>query len=322
MGKAGRAIFWLAFYFSVPVGGFGQAWISPKHTGTITLSYQYHYIDTHAIEQELFKEFLGIDGGRIRSHSIYVNVDYSFTDQLALSATIPYVGAKYEGGDLSHDLETDSGSYHPSFQDLTLELRYNTRTSPFMITPFIGYRFPTHRYEFFAHSAIGARLSSFRVGTYLGRRLDPLLPDAYVQGHYSYDFVQRVQGINLNRSNFDAQFGYFLTPSFTTYITAIGTGSHGGVNPYAIFDKDTLEILDPELWPHHDRVEKIKTWNLGGGAAYAINDSWQAYVTVLYTSSMRNGHPLKYQITTGVTWSFGSFHEIGSSPRCTCWSDK
>ena len=296
----------LAFQLAVPISGFAQAWLSPKHTGTISLSYQYHYIDTHAIEGRWLKEFAGVDLGRIRSHAAVVNADYSLTDKLAFSVTLPFIGANYEGEDLSHDLHTDAGSYHPSFQDLGLEVRYNVLKSHLMVTPFIGYGLPTHPYEYFAHAAIGRRLTSLQLGTYVGRRLDPLLPDAFLQGHYSYEFVQRIRGINLNRSNIDLQFGYFLTSSFTAFGLVIGTLSHGGVSPYIIYDKDTGEIIDQDLYPQHDRIEIVRTWNVGGGAAYSINDSWQAYFTIFHTAYMRNGHPLKHQISTGVTWSFGS----------------
>src|SRR5881394_1323736 len=162
---------------------FGQAWVPPKGEGEMALSYQ-----------NLFtKEHFNGDGSR---H------DYGATDKLAVSLSVPYGFGKYDGP-FPHLLPIDNGDYHGALQDLHIGVRYNIGTHPFVFTPFLAIAFPSHHYEHFAHSAVGTDLWEVQMGINAGRRLDPLLPNAYVQLRYSYALVQRVIGIRPNRSRIE-----------------------------------------------------------------------------------------------------------------------
>ncbi len=62
-----------------------------------------------------------------------------------------------------------------------------------------------------------------------GRLLSPLLHRAYVQGQYSYAFVQKANDIPLNHSNVDIELGYFLPHSLSVRGFGSWLGTHGGI---------------------------------------------------------------------------------------------
>src|SRR5205085_7413504 len=86
----------------------------------------------------------------------------------------------------------DDGTYHPTFQDFRVDLRYSLSTRKFALTPFFEVVVPSHRYEYFSHSSIGRGLREYHVGTNFGRRLNSKV---YLQARYSYVFVERVPGL-------------------------------------------------------------------------------------------------------------------------------
>ncbi|PYT25799.1 MAG: hypothetical protein DMG57_23805 [Acidobacteria bacterium] len=160
-----------------------------------------------------------MDRGHIHSDALTLEVDYSLTDRLALRMAVPYIVAKYSGP-FPHQLPIDDGSYRSTFQDFTIDVRYNLSKRPVVLTPFFTTVIPSHSYEYFAHSAVGRDQREYHLGTNFGRRLDPVLPKAYLQARYSYVFVERVLGISPNRSDVEFTLGYFLTPR----LSILGTG--------------------------------------------------------------------------------------------------
>jgi hypothetical protein len=286
-----------------------QAWVPPKHTGTITFVYQNQFKKDFRLNGE------PISPGTVRLQGVFVNLDYSLTDKLAISATLPFLASKYDGTELLHDevpfdgIYTgylDNGKYHSSFQDFGFNLRYNFSTRPIVFTPYIRYGVPTNNYPFLGFSAVGQRLQQLEVGAHVGRILDPFLPDAYFQLSYGFAFVKKIEDINLNRSNINLQFGYFLSPSFQLYGLVHGMHMHGGVSPYQIYTPDFTTVLNQGYWDHHDQLETERTWNVGGGVSFALNDSMDASVALLRTVYLWNGHALNYQFSAGIAWSFGS----------------
>lgn len=297
------------FHFLFAREAAAQAWISPKHTGSITFVYQ-----------NQFKKDFRLNGqptnpGTVRLQGVFVNVDYSLTDKLAISATLPFLASKYEGTLLLHDEVPfdgvytgylDNGQYHSSFQDFGLNLRYNVSAHPFLFTPYVRYGVPTGNYPILGFSAVGQRLQQWEVGAHVGRLLDPFLPDAYIHVSYGYAFVKKIADVNLDRSNFNLQFGYFVSPSVQLYGIVHGMHMHGGVSPYEIYSRDFTTVLNQDYWDHHDQIETERTWNVGGGVSFALNESMDASIALLRTVSLWNGHWLNYQFSAGITWSFGS----------------
>jgi hypothetical protein len=160
---------------------------------------------------------------------------------------------------------------------------------------------PSHAYQYFAHSAPGRDLHEYLLGASAGGVLDEILPGSYVQLTYDYAFVEPVAGINLNRSDFGFELGYFLsflTPSLGLRFLATGYYTHGGV-PYHL-----PSDLPPELYPHHDQIVKAVETNVGGGLSYVLTGSTEVYVSYLQTVYGRGGHKIDHGLNFGFTWSF------------------
>lgn len=293
----------LALLFScltIPACLSAQAWLSPKGEGTVSLSYQNIFVRDH-----VFSKGDAVDIGHILSHYVSADIDYSLTPRLAVTVSIPYVASKYYGPK-PHQLPIDNGTYHPAFQDFSVDLRYNVSSRPVVLTPFFRVVIPSHGYQYFAHSAVGRNLREYHVGTNFGRRLNPILPKAYLQARYSYAFVERILNISPNRSNAEVQLGYFITRR----LSLLGTGqwmyTHRGVDfVYGVFHGG----LSNDEYLHHDQISQATLMDAGGGLAYALSPSLQTFLSVAHSIAGRNGHLHAPVVTIGISRSFGGHHE-------------
>ena len=166
------------------------------------------------------------------------------------------------------------------------------------MTPFFSFIIPTHSYAFRGESAFGRHLREYALGVSAGRLLSPILRKAYVQGQYSYAFVQKANDIPLNHSNVDIELGYFLPRSLSVRGFGSWLKTHGGI---------TLEqaFANPQLLPIHDRLVGASFWHLGTGASYSLNRSLDlsfSYVTYLAGTNTHYGRG----ITIGTTWNFST----------------
>jgi len=131
-----------------------------------------------------------------------------------------------------------------------------------------------------------------------------LLPQAYVQGRYSYAFVERIEGIFHDRSNLDLQIGYFVTPSVQLFALGMGQKTHGGL--------ETNRATVPTLWTaadfhNHARVGRSDLLGVGGGIDFLAAPAVDVFAMFLTTLAGRNDHAINAQFTLGVT--------LGFSPR-------
>ena len=302
-----------------------QAWLFPKGGGTVTLSYQNLFIREHVDGNG--KPF---DLGHIISNVISVDTDYSITDKFAIKVGVPYVASRYYGA-YPHQLSLDDGKYHSTLQDVTLHFRYNLTNRAVVLTPFFRVGVPSHDYEYFAHSAAGKDQREYRFGMNVGRRLDPILPKAYVQGHYSFGIAQPVLDIRMKRSYSEFQFGYFLTPR----LTLLGSGqwmySHTGgkADFQALLEGDPYGGLPPPVWPHHDQISKSTLFDVTGGVAVTVKPSTDVFASVGKSLHGTSGHLNAAVVSIGISRSFGTRFETtttqnGPGPAadsafiCTC----
>lgn len=273
-----------------------QAWLLPKGEGSVSLSYQNLFVTDH-----VYGQADAHDIGHILSHALTLDTDYSLTDKLAIRVALPFIAGRYYGP-RPHTLPIDDGTYHSTFQDFTIDLRYNIRQRGVVLTPFLRAVFPSNNYTYFAHSAAGRNQREYHLGMNFGRRLDPVLPRAYIQAQYSYAFVERVLNITPNRSNTEFQLGYFLTPR----LSLLGTGqwmyTHSGLDfNFNLFHGG----LVGDQWIHHDQIGKASLLDLGGGASFAVTQSLQMYITVAHSIEGRNGHLHAAVVTMGMSRTFG-----------------
>jgi hypothetical protein len=284
-------------FLAIPSAVFAQAWLSPKGEGTVSLSYQYQYVADH-----VFENADAHDIGHIFSHALTLDVDYSLTDRLAVRVALPFVAGRYSGP-VPHQLPMDNGTYHSTFQDFITDVRYRLTKRKVAVTPFFRAVIPSNNYTYFAHSAAGRNQREYHLGTNFGRRLDPILPKAFVQAQYSYAFVERVLGIAPNRSNLEAQLGYFLTPRLSLLATEQWMYTHSGLElNYNLFNAGVSD----DQWIHHDQIAKTSLLDLGGGTSLAITPSWQVFLSLARSIEGRNGHLHAAVVTIGVSRLFGT----------------
>ncbi len=315
-----------------------QAWLAPKGEASFTLGYQYYGMKDH-----LTTAGDRYDWGRTRQDIMLANLTYAISDRFTLSLGVPpYFLSQYTGqqahfypvldanGRLAKDADgnprfldptIDDGGTHGSFADFRPELRFMALTDPVVVTPFVGTVFASHGYEFLGHTTVGRQLWELRTGVGLGRRLDPVLPDAYIQGRYAFSFRERVQGFRFNYSFVDLELGYFVTPSVALRLLGAWQVAHDGFRdedyPLAYLGatswEEALVGLDGEqvrgipgvvAGIHHDQLDLQSTFNAGVGVSVAATASLDLGMAAYKTVSGKGGHATKLALGVNATWSF------------------
>jgi hypothetical protein len=319
--------------FFVPTYSDAQAFVSPKGTGAVSVSYQNSFVDQHLFSHG--ETYLTRNGeqvsllGQIRFQAVFFDVSYSITDKLAVSGYIPYITGKFidDGGspgaqfgnahvfvaaDGTKSVPIDDGNYHGGFQDVGLRLRYNVTTDPMLFTPFVEYNAPSHAYPFYSHAVYGNRVAEFQIGSYFGHLLDPVIPNTYIQGRYAFGVLQRIFGVSKTRHHGEVEVSYFLTPSMTVTGLLVGYYTNGGLGLLDDFPgpKDSTN----EKFFHHTQITQDNLLDWGLGFQYAYSDRVSFYTGGVKTITGRNMHATDYALTFGMSWGFG-----GSPQRpCHC----
>jgi hypothetical protein len=300
----------LWFLISLPVSLLSQAWLSPRGEGTASVLYQYGFDRLHVYADGRTK-----DRGHIFLSGVILDTDFSLTDKLAVRVSLPYISGKYVGRN-GHTLvrgrpETavalDNGSFHGSLQDFRFDVRYSLSQRALKVVPFFQASIPSYDYATLAHAAVGINLREYRVGVNLGRRLNPILPKAFVQGRYAFGFSQEVANIAPKRSYAEFQLGYFLTRRLSLQGAAVLTYSHNGNdNDYNLFPDN----LTDEQWLNHDRISRAKLLDLGANIGYSFNDSTSVVVGVGHSVWGANTHLRSMVISVGFVKAFAT--KLGS----------
>jgi hypothetical protein len=302
-----RAVGLLSVLASFPLSLLAQAWLSPQGDGTVSVYYQYNIDRLHSFSDGQTK-----DKGHTYFDAVVVNTDFSLTDRLAVSISLPYVDGKYVGssphllvrGDSSTAVAVDNGDFHGGFQDFSLNVRYALTRHALKITPLFQATIPSHDYPTFGHAAIGVGETEYRVGVNVGRRLNPILPKAFVQGQYAFGMSPEVAAnVAPKRSYGEVQLGYLLNRHITLQGSSVLTWSHNGVDfDYSLFPNNLTE----EQYLNHDRISRTKLLDAGGTIAYQVNRSTNFFLSVGHSFYGTNGH-LRYLVTTvGFTKAFST----------------
>lgn len=277
------AAIWIAAagLLAAPSTGLGQAWLPPKGEASFNLAYQYTRAPWHTTSTGE-----RLDRGLMQWNTFVADLGYSISDRFAVRAAVPFVLSKYKGT-FPHKMNgsvvpADDGSQHGTFQDLRFEARFMATTDSFIVTPFVGGGLPSTSYGTMGHASPGRGLWEIGAGVNLGRRLDPLLSDAYAQGRYSFTIPERPNGVWHNRSNASLDLGYFVTSALTLRGSVAGQVTHGGF-------RAPEDINKPEIFPIHDQAMKENFFGLGAGISYAVTGSTDVFVSGFKQLSGSNG---------------------------------
>ncbi len=279
-----------------------QAWLPDAGT----LSYSLTFNDT-LHRDHYTKDGDEVDVGHTRVQSYGLVVSYSPTDRLMLVAGVPYVTTRYWGPP-SHGgypgIHVDDGDVHKTFTDLRVSAHYQVTEFPVAFTPLVAVVVPTHDYETFGHAAHGRILNEYWVGFQLGKNLDEWIPRTYAQLRYTYAFVEKVQDITHDRSNYTLELGTFLTPNLNLSAYGMWQQTHGGV-----------EMPTPQsspLFEAHDRIGDAEYFTVGLGLGYAFTGDWSSFVTYSQGITGRNGHKLNQGLTVGFAYGYRPRAESGA----------
>jgi hypothetical protein len=318
----------------LPACLLSQAWLSPKGEGTTSVLYQYGVERLHAYSDGRTK-----DRGHTYLSGVLLDLDFSLTDKLALRLSAPYISGKYIGSN-GHTLvrgrpETavalDNGSFHGSLQDFRFDVRYSLSEGALKVVPFFQTTLPSHGYATLGHAAVGLNLREYRVGVNVGRRLHPILPNAFIQGRYAFGFSQEVANVARKRSYAEVQFGYFLARRLSLQGALISTYSHNGnENDYDLFPNN----LTDQQWQNHDRISRAKLLDLGATVGYSLNPSTSVVMGVGHSVFGANTHLRAMVVTIGIVKAFSTrlaveeVSQAASLPQaskalvCTCAKSK
>jgi hypothetical protein len=294
-----RTAMLLTLFGALQTSLVAQAWLPSQGDGTISILYQNSIDRLHVFSNGLTK-----DRGHVYFNAVVLSSDFALTDRIAVSFSLPYLDGKYAGayphelvrGDAATIVPVDNGNYHGGFQDFQFTLRYAlTPRHSWQITPFSQVIVPSHAYPSFGHAAIGLDEHEYRAGVNVGRRLDPILPRAFVQGQYAFGVSPEVAAnIAPKRSYGELQFGYLLNRRFTVQASSVLLYSHNGIDlDYNLFPNN----LTDEQYLNHDRISRAQLLDVAGSIAYQANASTNVYFSMGHSVWGRNGH-LRYLVTT------------------------
>jgi len=302
-----RAVKLLSIPLAVPLSLLAQAWLPPQGDGVVTVLYQNDIERLHS-----FSDGRTRDRGHTTLDAVFLNTDYSLTDRLAVSVSLPYIAGKYVGafphllvrGEPDTAVALDNGNYHGGVQDFRFNARYALSRRALKIAPFFQATIPSHDYPTLGHAAIGVDEKEYRVGVSVGRRLNPILPKAFVQGQYAFGMSPEVAAnIAPKRTYGEVQLGYLLNRHITLQGSSVLTWSNNGLDfDYNLFPNN----LTGEQYLNHDRISRAKLLDAAGTIAYQVNRSTNFFISVGHSFYGTNGH-LRYLVTTvGFTKAFST----------------
>jgi hypothetical protein len=269
-----------------------QAFVPAAGEMTVSVMYQNLFVSRH------YAITTPIDAGQTDSSTFVIDTTYGLTRKLAVDFGVPVVAGKYSGI-RPHPTVLDDGSYHTTFQDFRLSLRYNLVSKGVVLTPVVTLTIPSHDYEFYAHAAPGKRLRMLQFGAYAAKILDPLIPGAFVQTRYSFGFVEKVIDISRKRSDLDVEVGYFITEKLRAFALGHGQVTHGGFD----WPMNYLRVWTPSQIARHDQITRENFLNVGAGAALSLSDNVDLFGSFMRTVAARNAHAHDRMLSIGLSFS-------------------
>jgi hypothetical protein len=292
-----RTFRFAALLLALPLASFSQAFLSPKGDGSVSVLYQYSIDRLHAFDDGSTR-----DSGHMFWNTVVLDTDYSITDRLAVRASLPFIDGKYVGthphqvirGDPATVVTLDDGADHATVTDFRFDVRYSLTKGALKVVPDFQATIPAHPYPVFLHALYGADAREYRMGVSLARRLNPILPRAFVQGRYAFGIGQEFIKISPKVSYGEFQIGYLLARRLIVQGSAVGMYTHNGLGwPAATYPNNFTE----DQWLNHVRISRARQLDAGGGIGFEVNRSTQVVLSLSHSFWGENTH-LRYLVAT------------------------
>ena len=272
-----------------------------KGTGSVLFNYQ--YIAVNEFHQGVRK----VPSGEIRTQSLYLQLDYAVADRWRIKLGVPYIKKRASGSDVHNPLTLvpprpdvafiDDGQYRPQFQDFFFGVDYLWINKPVRVEPFVHVFIPSHNYQWFGNSAVGQNLWKVE----LGLELTHLMPfsDWYYSVGGGYTIAEKTLGVNINHFRFNAEVGYFLTPSFSLNVFGLVNKGKG----------DSAQNFPPparttEAWFQHDRTTRHNSANVGIGVDWSFHENYHLSASAFTTLWGDSVHWVDIATNLGITRYF------------------
>jgi len=281
---------WWALTAGLLWAGFahGQAWLPSQGSADLTFSYSDSWTTRHWLPNGDT-----VDAGHTRILTYSLAAEYSPTDRWMLALSLPLVQGEYHGAH-PHPTYVDDGSYHETITDLRMEAHYQLLLNPLAIAPYVAYVLPTHEYETLGHAAPGRGLDELWVGVGLGKSLDRWIPRTYIEGRFTYAFVEAVHGVTHDKENVEIALGYFFTPYLNLQGYWRWQQTLGGI--------DVPVAPTSKYFPYHDQLAADAFTNIGASTTWTYSDHWAYSLAYLTGIAGRNGHKIDDLVSVSVTY--------------------
>jgi len=318
-----------------PAPANGQAWLPATGQGAVTVLFQ-----DMAVRQHLFSDGQAVEAGHIDSYNLMLDLTYGVTDRLAVGISLPYVSARYKGTFGHPGSVLDDGYFHGTWQDFRLSARWGLVAGGTAVTPFAELLVPSHEYDYYGHAAPGRKLTELQLGVNVGHVLTRVVPGTFVQARYSYGFAEQSLGVYHDRSNLDAEIGYFINPRLRVFGLTATQYTHGGVPLTHQFPGDLCGVPNPvppavllscSTFMHHDQLARTNLIDLGVGSQVSLTQRLDVFGSIVRTVAGRNVHAVNHGISIGLSWGLGKSgppvpggdDETGRAlPKCLCEKGK
>ncbi len=273
-----------------------QAWAPRQRQGEVTIVAQ-----TIDHVGRLFPD-VRIECCGTTNVALAVDAEYGMSDRWSISASLPYVFAKYRGGRpegpaafLPYEAVDSCHCLHGAVQDFEFGSHYNLlkvrRVFSLMTSMAAG--IPSHKYDYAGEAVVGFGLKQLELSADAGARLDSIVPGLSVDGHYGYMIVERALGISHNRSNARFDAGYTFPNRLGGHVILSGQDTHGGLR----FPVDIEDF--PERYKDFHRLLRDNYFQAGAGVSYTWR-VWDVSLSFLRTMSGDNTHDVHvYTATAG-----------------------
>jgi hypothetical protein len=234
-----RAVFCFAVtltaLFSAP-SVKAQAWLQPKGEGAFSLTYSHfdggdHLFSTDAIDGLTSRGYEARGNrwflGDTFSHNLQLELDYSISNQLAVTTGLAFVRAKYEGN-APVNTDIDNGLYHGGVQDFSVKVRAAVIERIIAVTPFVALSVPMKSYESYGHSAIGRHLYEIRSGIFLGWAPSNILRGSFAQAQFMYGWLEAVGNVRVKHAALDVEAGYYVSRRISVSALISNQRTYGG----------------------------------------------------------------------------------------------